>query len=280
MDLRIDHATVASRDLERLTDAFEAAGLSPEYGGTHSNEVTHMSLLGFPDGAYLELISTVDPGVESPWWDAQIRESAGPCAWAVEVDDVADAVERLRRAGIEVDGPESMRRERPDGEAVAWDLAFLGDGEPGTTLPFLIADRTPRERRVSPTPSVVESELTGIDCVVLGVRGLDATVDLFQRALDCAAAFVAVISTFEARVARFDDAPVAIAEPLAGSWLADRLDAFGPSPCAVLLGTEDFDASVERFDLDEVGTWDGRRLGWPATGPDELRRVGVVETSD
>ncbi|WP_394338428.1 VOC family protein [Halopenitus persicus] len=82
MDLRIDHVTIAGRDLEQLTAAFTAAGLPAEYGGTHSNGVTEMSIVGFRDGSYLELVSTVEPGLESPWWDEPIRRNGGPCAWA------------------------------------------------------------------------------------------------------------------------------------------------------------------------------------------------------
>lgn len=280
MELRIDHATVAGSDLDRLTDGFAAAGLRPEYGGTHSNDVTHMALLGFPDGAYLELISTVEPGVESPLWNAHIQGDAGPCAWAVVVEDVERAAVELRESGIAVEGPVSMARKRPDGVRLEWELAFPGDAAPGATLPFLIADRTPRERRVTPTPAVVESELTGIEAVLLGVPDLDAEVEHFQRAFDCGEAAVEPHAGFEARVARFPDAPVAVAEPLEDSWIHDRIDAFGPSPCAILLGTGDFETSTDRFDLAETDPWGGRRLGWPETTYEELRRVGVVEAEN
>jgi hypothetical protein len=280
MDLRIDHATIAGSDLDRLIDGFAAAGLPPEYGGTHSNDVTHMALLGFPDGAYLELISTVESGAESPLWHAQIQGDAGPCAWAVVVEDVERAAAELRESGIAVEGPVSMARERPDGVRLEWELAFPGGEAPGATLPFLIADRTPRERRVTPTPAVVESELTGIEAVVLGVPELDPAVERFQRAFDCGDAAVEPHAGFGARAARFPDAPVAVVEPLEESWLRDRLDRFGPCPCAILLGTREFDASTDRFGLDEADPWAGRRLGWPGTENEELRWVGVVEAGD
>ena len=77
----IDHVTIAGADLAALQQGFTNAGLTPDYGGVHSNGVTHMAALGFDDGSYLELISTVEPGKESPWWPKQIAADGGPCAW-------------------------------------------------------------------------------------------------------------------------------------------------------------------------------------------------------
>ena len=279
----IDHVTVASRDLSRLQRAFEAVGLPPEYGGPHSNGATHMSLLGFPDGTYVELISTVEGVDESPLWNRHVRENGGPCAWAVTVDDAAAAAERMREAGIAVEGPTHYTRERPDGEVIEWDLVFLGEGEPGSTLPFLIADRTPRELRIRPTDAVIESELTGVETVIVGVDDLDAAVEQFRRAFGAgdpavdAGAEATARPSFGGRTATLSDAPVVLAEPLAGSWLEERLNRFGPSPCGYLLGTEDFEASRERFGFAETAQWDDRRIGWPETDVPELQRVGVVD---
>ena len=276
--LDIDHVTIASRDLSRLEGAFEAVGLPPEYGGPHSNGATHMSLLGFPDGTYVELISTVDGVEESPLWDRHVRGNGGPCAWAVSVDDAAATAERVRNAGIAVEGPVRYSRERPDGETIEWDLVFLGDGEPGSTLPFLIADRTPRERRIRPTNAAVESELTGIDTVIVGVDNLEGGIELFRRAFGAGDAGVEIADRpdFGARTAALPDAPIVLVEPLAGTWLDERLARFGPSPCGYLLGTADFEASRDRFGFAETARWGGRRIGWPDAECPELRRVGVV----
>src|SRR5205807_845756 len=131
LNLQIDHVTVAGSDLALLQRAFAEAGLPTDYGGLHSNGVTHMALLGFEDGSYLELISTVKAGAPSPWWPRQIVEDGGPCAWCARVDDLAAECARLSGLGILVQGPTSFHRERPDGARVEWDLAFLGTGERG-----------------------------------------------------------------------------------------------------------------------------------------------------
>lgn len=279
--LRIDHATLAASSLERLEDAFAAAGLPTAYGGMHSNGVTEMSLLGFRDGSYVECISTAEPDVESPLWDTHIRNDGGPCAWAVRAEDITAEATRLRDAGITVSGPEPMARERPDGVELAWELAVPGEGEPGATLPFFIADETPREWRVSPTPAAADSELTGIERVVLGVGDADRAAERFRRAFpDLPEPVREAGEPFGATLVQFPGSPPVLAEPAAGSWLAERLEQLGPSPCGLLLGTTDVERSAERFGLDARASWEGREVGWP-TGPEgKLSEVGVVEVGE
>jgi len=126
-----------------------------------------MAVVGFPDGSYIELISTVEPGAVSPVWDAAIRTAAGPTAWAARTGSIADDVERLRRAGIPVRGPERWSRRTPEGRTAEWELAFPGTGPPGSLLAFLIQDTTPREWRVRPTPGVEDTGLQGVGHVIV-----------------------------------------------------------------------------------------------------------------
>jgi hypothetical protein len=141
-----------------------------------------MALLGFEDGSYIELISSVEPDpTETIFWSQQIAGNGGPCAWAIQSDDVAAEAARLAAAGIGVKGPVYMHRRRPDGVLVEWDLAFLGDLAAGATLPFIIKDITPREWRVQPSPGVA-GRLTGVAMVILGIENLADTIELFRRA--------------------------------------------------------------------------------------------------
>jgi hypothetical protein len=263
MSLSIDHVTIAGARLEPLQQAFTGLGLSPTYGGAHSNGVTHMALLSFVDGSYIELISTVQPGQPSPWWHGHIAGDGGPCAWASRCDDVAAEAARLADLGIAVRGPFVMHRERPDGTQLEWELAYPGKGEPGSTLPFLIQDRTPRVWRVPPEAAVAAGVLTGLASVVLGVPDLAAVTDLFRRAYGWARPERVDDPAFGAHLAHFRGTPVTLAAPLSGDgWLAERLARFGPSPCAFLLGSSDFKAACARFGLTLPGKWFGRRVGW------------------
>lgn len=275
MDIDVDHVTVAGQSLDDLEAAFAGVGLEPSYGGTHSNGVTHMSTVSFPDGTYLECISTLEPDTTSPWWDAAIRTDAGPCAWAIRVPDAAAAAETFADRGIAVEGPHSFARERPDGVRLEWELVYLGDGDPGSVLPFCIADRTPRERRVG--DPFTGTGVAGIDTVVLGVADLDAATERLRDTFDLPEPTRTTSDFLGATVARFPEAPVAVATPERDGWLADRLDTVGDAPCGYLF-TADPDA-VDRYSVVETEPWGDGEAAWLA--PDAvggLRALGLHTT--
>lgn len=275
--LKIDHVTIAGSSLAALEQSFAAAGLPPTYGGPHSNGVTQMALLGFEDGSYLELISFLGPGDPNTiFWGEQIAGNGGPCAWAVESDNVGVEAARLVALGLTVKGPTYMYRRHPDGALVEWDLAFPGDQPAGATLPFFIKDITPREWRVRPSAAVA-GRLTGVAMVILGVAKLTDSIDLFRRVYGWSAPQLQEDTAFAAQLAHFTGTPVTLAAPLAhGDWLAERLARFGPSPCAYLLGTPDFEAACRDFALIPAPAWFGRTVGW--FNPTKLQgvKLGVI----
>src|SRR5208282_895850 len=116
-------------------------------------------------------------------WKRQIEDDGGPCAWCVEQKNIADEVDKAKRLGIAAAGPIDYTRKRPDGVLVEWELGFLGEGEPGSTLPFMIKDKTPREFRVKPSASVSSagSPLRGVGTVVLAIQDLKASTVLFRK---------------------------------------------------------------------------------------------------
>jgi hypothetical protein len=275
--LDVDHATVAWSDLAELRDAYASVGLPAEYGGTHSNGRTHMDTLGFSDGSYLELISTLE-GESPPFWADHIRDDGGTCAWAVRVEDATEAAATLRDRGTTVEGPVALERERPDGEVAAWELIFLGEGDPGAVLPFLIADETPRERRVTPTDVAIEAGLRGIERVVLGVTDLSDAVARFETAFDVSNPEYSHDKELGARVASFPEEPLAIAAPGDGtegeSHLADRLSTYGPSPCAVEFAIDSTVDPLAHLTPLETGTLLGRKVAW--VGPGDAQGLGRV----
>ena len=272
---RIDHVTIAASRLEAVAGAFAGLGLEAEYGGQHSNGATHMSLIGFDDGSYIELVSVVRPGLQSPWWHDHIVRDLGPCAWAVQVDDIARETERLRAAGVSVDGPYQMHRRRPDGETAHWDLAYVGEGDAGALHPFVIADRSERTLRASPSPSTSGSELTGVGCVVLGVPESPDAAAALESAYGVQAAAQTHDPGLGARVVRFDDPTLVLAVPAApGDWLSDRVRLLGASPCAFLLRSTDLALTRERFGLGDPMPWGEESVCWfQSMAP---LRLGVV----
>jgi catechol 2,3-dioxygenase-like lactoylglutathione lyase family enzyme len=261
--LTIDHVTLAGRDLDAMRQRFEDLGLATDYGGLHSNGATQMAQLGFDDGSYLELISTVDPHATSPLWDRQIRDHAGPAAWAVRVDDLTREQQRLAAAGIRSRGPVPMSRQRPDGTSLAWDLLFPGDDAAGATLPFAIRDRTPRDLRVAPSRSVAAGDLAGVAQVVIAVGDIEATAALFRRAYGWGEPTTLDSAGLAARVAAFEHTPVALAQPTGQmTWLAERLARYGECPAAFLLAARGREGTASRLPLLSPEPWLSSELHW------------------
>ena len=278
MRVTIDHVTIAATNLSAVASAFAELGLATEYGGAHSNGVTHMNVLGFDDGSYIELISSLASEQRSPMWDAFIVGDGGPCAWAIGTDDIAAEAARVSALGIPVQGPQPLKRTRPDGKVIEWELAFLGDGSPGATLPFLIQDKTPHEWRIQPSASVSGSELRGIRGVVLATNNRDEAVDLFRQTYGWPEPRTGYSDALSARLARFPGTPVTLAEPDgADSWLGLRLERFGPAPCAFILASDDLDLTSRRLSLGQPQDWLGHELRW--IEPDRLggSRLGVAQ---
>jgi Glyoxalase-like domain len=275
--MKIDHVSVAGRTLRSLEESFSRSGMKTEYGGPHSSGVTEMSLLGFDDGSYIELISAIKPGAETSIWKHQIEEDGGPCAWAVGVDDVGKEVARAKRLGIPGTGPSHYSRKRPDGVSVEWELGFVGEQEEGAVLPFMIKDTTPREFRVRPSPSVSRGPLRGVSTVVIGVEALDEPVALFRKLYGWGEPEVRRDLWKEVQLASFAGTPVVLAAPLGAGWLKQRLERFGQSPCAFLIETTDMAAAASRHPLEPKEAWfDGEAVCWISPLRERNMMIGVL----
>lgn len=264
VDLHVDHASVCGADLETMRQEFARVGLTTDYGGPHANGVTHMALLGFDDGSYLELIAPQKPGVvEGSGWPTLMAGNAGPCAWAVGTNDIKQEVARLKALGIPVGEAKPGSRKRPDGMAVEWITADLGSSTPGAILPFIIQDQTPHAWRVQASASVKDSGLTGIDAVVIAVNNLDKAAELFQRAYGWPAPVPEDHYDFDAKLAWFPGQPVILAAPRNGhSVVAERLQKFGEGPIGYVLAAQNFDKAARRFHISYNITWYGQKFAW------------------
>jgi catechol 2,3-dioxygenase-like lactoylglutathione lyase family enzyme len=261
--------------------AFASLGLPADYGGPHANGVTHMALLGFEDGSYLELIAPLKPihtsGLVSGW-DKLMAGNAGACAWAIATTDIRKEVERLNTAGIRTRGPEPGGRKKPDGTQISWETASIGEGAPGANLPFMIADKTPRNLRAQASAGLKGTGLTGIAVVVLGVTDLDSAIALYRKAYAWPEPKIEDHKDFGSTLAYFPGTPVVLAAPLdQTSWLAERLNKFEGGPVAYLLGTSDFRTATTKFKLTNSTEWFHRNVAW--FDQDKLLgvRIGLVQ---
>jgi hypothetical protein len=276
--LSVDHASICGSDLQAMQQAFTDAGLKPDYGGPHTTGGTHMALLGFDDGSYLEFIAPQTPGsADSSPWAKLLAADAGPCAWAVSSGDAQKEIDRLKAAGVAVEGPIKGSRKRPDNLAIEWVTAHVGGGTPGSTLPFVIEDRTPREWRVKTSDSAKDSGLSGIDLVVLAVNDLKASADRFSKAYGWSEPLIETHNEFGAKMAYFPGEPVLLVAPADNkSWLNQRLQKFGETPVAFLLATQDFNAATKKYRLSGSKMWFAQRVAWFDPGKLKGVRLGVI----
>src|ERR1700735_3984030 len=128
-NFRIDHVTVAGKDIKAMQKALDAVGVRTEYGGPHSNHATEMAIASFPDGSYLELIAIqpkADPvALAAHEWHKFLESDGGPCAWAIRPADFTAETARLRAASVAVTQQKSGRR-RPGGVQLDWETAQIG----------------------------------------------------------------------------------------------------------------------------------------------------------
>jgi hypothetical protein len=229
-DLRVDHVTIAGRDLKEMQAAFARAGIRTEYGGKHTNGLTEMALAGFADGSYLELIAAQDPRAGAPqhYWGKFIDGNAGPCAWAIRANDLDSEAKRLG-AKVTEGG-----RTRPDGVALRWRSAAIGPETQGTFFPFMIHDVTERALRAYPSGKPTMPEWRGVAEVYIAVRNLDEAVKRYRAAFPLAEPVKTFDPILGAESARFNGTPVVLAEARSG-WLAARVEKFGEAPCAFVI---------------------------------------------
>jgi hypothetical protein len=274
--LELDHVSICGSNLNTLRQIFTDVGMTPDLGGPHGNGITQMAMIGFDDATYIEVIAPIKPGdAAGSEWAKFMTEDAIPCAWAAGTNVLLQDVDRLKKAGIPVKAPERGSRKRPDGMSIEWMTAPVGSGTPGSTLPFMIEDQTPRAWRVQTSASVQGAPVSGVESVVLGVNNLDAAIVLFRKAYGWADPIIETQKDF-GKLAYFPGEPVILAAPTGGGWLTDRLAKFGESPVAYLLGTRDFAGATKKYKLSTGKPWFGQKVAWFDPGRLKGVRLGVI----
>lgn len=262
---KIDHVTIAGRELKQMRAGLDAVGISTVYGGAHANSVTEMALVSFPDGSYLEAIAlqegTAPAAAAGHEW-AQFLKSAGmPAAWALEAPDLAAETARLRTAGVPISAAVRAGRARPDGKKLEWETVNVGNEVRGTFFPFLIHDVTPREQRAFPSGQATSRDFRGVARVVVAVRSLDAAVKRYRAAFGVAEPARQADADFGAELAGFGDFPAILAQPASTeNWLAARIASYGEGPCAFLLAGPP--AASGAFAFSGKSRWFGREVTW------------------
>jgi Glyoxalase-like domain len=141
----IDHLVIAVADPDAAAATLgQDLGVAFTAGGRHDQGGT-FNRLAFLGETYVELIGVFDRDMVRSAPAFAVGQAAmavldegreGFATYALQSDDVAADVARLREAGSPIGAPVAGSRTRPDGETVRWITAFpeLGPAEP----PFLI----------------------------------------------------------------------------------------------------------------------------------------------
>ncbi len=273
--LELDHTSICGSNLDTLKRLFTDAGLTPDFGGPHGNGVTQMAAVGFDDGTYIELIAPIRGGATAGSdWAKFMGEDAVTCAWAVGTNVLAQEVDRMKKAGIAVTAPARGSRKRPDGMSVEWMRADVGSGTPGSVLPFIIEDETPRAWRVQTSASVQGAPVSGVENVVIAVSNLDASIAMFRKAYGWSDPLVENQKEW-GRMAYFPGEPVILVAS-SGGWIAERISRFGESPVAILLAGRDFPGAVKKYKLAGQKTWFGQKVAWFDERKLKGVRLGVI----
>ncbi len=175
----VDHIVVLVADLDAAIKNYGDLGFTVVPGGRHPRG-THNALIGFADGAYLEILAFYEPMPEHRWWPTMQR-GGGLVDFCVMTDALhADAI-ALRRAGADMSDPRPGARARPDGYQVRW-VSSVPQGPHARLMPFLIQDETPREER-APKERVHRNSVTGVGSLTIATHDVAAVSRLLAGVL-------------------------------------------------------------------------------------------------
>jgi catechol 2,3-dioxygenase-like lactoylglutathione lyase family enzyme len=231
----IDHIVIVAADLRTAIENYTDLGFTVTPGGKHPIG-SENALIPFADGSYIELIAFTISN-SGLLWQEQLRNGGGIVDFCARCNDLRDQRELFRKAGIAMDEPRPLSRQRPDGYVLNWILATPQPPWAGI-VPFLIEDITPREERV-PSKRQHANGATGIASITLAVNDPKALSAFYETVMGekSEPANLPEINAAGFRVKLGPQtclllSPTSNASPIA-QWLKTR----GPAPYAAALTT-------------------------------------------
>jgi catechol 2,3-dioxygenase-like lactoylglutathione lyase family enzyme len=188
--VRFDHVVVAVRDLAAATGRMRDAGFDVRAGGRHVGFGTENAIIRFGLD-YIELIAVHDEALAERA-SARSRElvgflktqASGFLGFALATDELRDVAKKLRTIGQEFEGPTPMRRLRPDGTELRWELLIPGGVAWRRPWPFFINWGIPDAERVKlEEPGLHANAASAIVGITLAVRDFAAARTLHEAVL-------------------------------------------------------------------------------------------------
>src|SRR5215831_5924838 len=136
----LDHLLLGVARLEEgIAWVENKTGVKAAFGGSHPGAGTHNALLSLGDRQYLEIIAP-DPNQKETSALVPLLKKfpiPKPFSWAATTRDIERLANKLRRAGLNIDGPQPGSRMRPDGSQLRWRTIRLS-GQSYGLIPFFI----------------------------------------------------------------------------------------------------------------------------------------------
>jgi hypothetical protein len=251
-DLKVHHITIAGRDLKQMQSNLSTVGIPTEYGGKGANGWVEIAFATFLDGSYLELIGAQNTtGAASHYFGKFIDANAGPCAWGLFLPGVHRPNDDGRRDG-------DLRWEPADHE---------NPQKQGTLFASMIEDVAFQQRKPS------APRFAGVAFVVLGVRNLDAAIDLYRKKFHYSAPQRSEDSNLQMRLAAFSETPIVLASSLNPSTpLAKHIAQFDEGPYAVVL--DQANHTFAGF-IGQSSQWFGQPIIWISGAGSDHPWLGV-----
>ena len=176
----IDHIVIAVNDLDTAIETYTNLGFTVVEGGKHPTG-SYNALIGFDDGAYIEILAFYEESPDHPWWDLLHKRGGGLIDFCMVTDDIRGDHKKFYDLGVEMSEIVDLSRKRPDGYLLEW-INNKTYGEYQAVIPFIIEDKTPREERV-PKETVHDNGVTGIHTMTFATADLELPQDIMGEML-------------------------------------------------------------------------------------------------
>jgi len=186
MPSSIDHIVIVSNDLDTAIANARTAGFTVVPGGMHGSGITHNALIGFTDGAYMELFAPTELGRTAEHrWFGRLRNGGGLVDFCLLAMDLAAEIAAIRTRGIEYSQPFAMERVTPEGTRIAWRLSTAPGAVGEKGCPFMIEDSTPRGLRVPHEPAQIRhaNGANGVAGITVLVRDVAESAKEYEAIL-------------------------------------------------------------------------------------------------
>jgi hypothetical protein len=136
----LDHILLGCDDLDRgIAFVEQNLGVRAAFGGVHPGAGTQNALISLGTNRYLEIIAPdpKQPATADVRDLRRLTEDPVIVGWAAHHADLDTLARRLRKQGLDLEGPLPGSRKRPDGRVLTWKTMRL-KSDPTMLLPFFI----------------------------------------------------------------------------------------------------------------------------------------------